>query len=192
RPGHLERADVVAPAGELMLLARGNLTARIEHADADAAPLVERGRDGTARVAGRGNEYRERPSVFGGERQRALDDGREEPGTDVLERGRRAVKELEDGELARHERLQRHREIERVGANRRNVVLEDGTREKRREKLGRDLGQRLAAEPTRRKPRQRLRHEQAAVGGKTAQDRVDEAGFLRAACARVAHIASTV
>ncbi len=98
----LERADVVAPARELVLLARRDLAFREQHADADAAAPVKGRRDGAAGVARRGDEDRQRARIAGAS-QRALHERRQEARADVLERGGRPVKQLE------HRRARRRR-----------------------------------------------------------------------------------
>ena len=154
----LERADVVAPARELVLLARRHLALRVQHSDANAAPPVKRRRDGTARVARRRDEDRQRPGVRRAA-QCALHQRREEAGPDVLESGRGPVEQLEHRKLAvRGELLQRQREIERVAADGAELLLEAGAFEERREHLRRDLGQRLAAHGARVEPRQLVGH----------------------------------
>ncbi len=71
---------------------------------------MKRRSDGSAGVARRRDENRQRPGIRRAA-QRALHERGEETRPDVLERGRRAVEELEHGELAvRSERLQRQRE----------------------------------------------------------------------------------
>ena len=59
----LERANVVAPARELVLLARRHLPLREQHADANAAPPMKRRGDGAARVARGRDEDRQRPRI---------------------------------------------------------------------------------------------------------------------------------
>ena len=81
------------------------------------------------------------------------------------------------------ERLQRQREIERIAANGAELALEPRAFEERREHLGRDLRQRLAAHGAGIEARQLVGHEQAAVRGEAAHHRVDETRFLpRRAC----------
>ena len=106
----------------------------------------------------------------------------------ILERSRRPVEQLEHGQLAvRRELLQRQRKVEGVAADRGQLALQARALEKRREHLGRDLGQRLAGYGARVEARQLAGHVQAAVRGEAAHHRIDETCFLTAAGAEVAH-----
>ena len=152
-------------------------------------PAVKRGGHGAARVARGRDENRERALVAVRERQRALHELGQEARADVLERGRRPMKQLEHRELAvRVDQLpQRHREVERSPADRAHLALEPGAREERREQIGGDVRERLALEVAGAEARQLLGHVQAAVGGEPAHHRVDEADGFSATGAQVSH-----
>ena len=105
----LERADVVAPAGELVLLARRRpgLSGTARRRECRGAPM-KRCRNGAAGVARGGDEDRERARIAGA-CERALHERRQKARADVLESGGRPVKQLEHGQLGAvgEQRLQR-------------------------------------------------------------------------------------
>ena len=61
RAAHRQAGDVVAPAGELLLLRRRDQPLRKQHHHLDAGPAMERRRDRAARVARSGHQDAQRP-----------------------------------------------------------------------------------------------------------------------------------
>ena len=115
-PATDERAHVAAPARELFFLAGGDESARVKHDHVDPRPIVERGGDGAARVARRGDQDRQAARVVARD---PLQRRRQEACTEVLERGGRPVEQLEDrqGSAGTVHIDQRRRKIERVASD---------------------------------------------------------------------------
>src|SRR6185436_14115686 len=95
----------------------------IEQDDVDPGPPMERRRDGAAGVPGRGDEDRDLPPMRA---MHALERGGREARAEILERARRAMKQLEDaGAAARTlERPDRRGKVERVPADRTELSRE--------------------------------------------------------------------
>ena len=91
-PAHRQTDDVVTPARQLLFLRGRNQAFWIQHRDLNAAVPVECRSHGTAGIAGRGHEDLQRPA---GTASRLRQRRRQKARTEVLERGGRAVKQLQ-------------------------------------------------------------------------------------------------
>jgi hypothetical protein len=163
-------------------------TFRKQYGDANATTAVKRCSDRPTGITRGRDENGQRARIVRA-LERTLHERSQKASAYVFERRGRAVEQLEHGELAacRDQRLQRQREIERIAANGAEIRLETGADEERREHLGRDFGQRLAADRFWVAARQLIGNEQTAVRGKASHHRIDEPRFLTAPRAEVAH-----
>ena len=94
-----KRPHVLAPARELLRLARRDEALRIEQHDVDPGPAMEGRGHGAARVAGGRDE--DRDLAVPREAVQPFERGRQEARAEILERARRAVKELEHARRGR-------------------------------------------------------------------------------------------
>ena len=190
---HRQRADVVAPAGELLFLARRHQSLRVEHHHARPGPPMEGGGDRTPGITGGGHQDRQRPGRIVWLARQA---GRQEARAEVLERGRRPVEQLEHRQrrVAGRDAAQQRRKGEGLARRLAHPWRECVTGKERREQPLGNLRQRLRAlERSGRQHRQAFRDMQPAIRGNAAADcRRQRGGVGRIAGADEAHQAATI
>ena len=175
---HLDRGDIIAPAGELAFLERRNAALGIEDDRADRASVFGGATDRSAGVARGGGEDGQR--LGAGE---TVETGEQEARAEILEGAGRPVEQLEraQGRAVAERGDERDWKGKGFGADGVEFVGEGIVFEERTEPGGGEVGQGAGfGEATGRVHRNGERHKQAAVGGRAHSEGGGQTDQLRA------------